>query len=135
MLFVEEIVDKGLRSISNLNDEERPIYHLAFLEQVAAIEGWDFFFIYNMDSYPLVKQLLISSGDFNSLKVLKNYEDHFKSLGVKFSSKEIDDFLLNASEVYYRSCPDWRDMFSKIHSERWNLVAKFYGSTGVELKI
>ena len=135
MLFVEEIVDKGLTNLSDLTDEERPIFYLAYLEQVADMEGWDFFFTYNMDSYPLVKQLLVSSGDFNSLKILKSYEDHFRELGVKFSSKEIDDFLLEASEAYYLSCPDWRAMFSKIHSERWKLVSKYYGSIGIELNI
>ncbi|MFT6029438.1 MAG: hypothetical protein ACI8O8_001174 [Oleiphilaceae bacterium] len=135
MLFVEEIVEKGLINLSGLTDEERPIFYLAYLEQMADMEGWDFFFLYNMDSYPIVKQLLASSGDFNSLKVLKSYEDHFRELGVKFSSKEIDDFLLEASETYYHSCPDWRAMFSKIYSERWKLVSKYYGSIGVELKI
>jgi hypothetical protein len=135
MLFVEEIVDKGFTNVSGLTGEEKPIFYLAYLEQVADMEGWDFFFTYNMDSYPLVKQLLVSSGDFNSLKVMKSYEDHFRELGVKFISKEIDDFLLEASEGYYLSCPDWRAMFSKIYSERWKLVSKYYGSIGVELKI
>ena len=135
MLFVDEIVDKGLRHSSDLTDEEKPIYYLAYLEQVADMEGWDFFFIYNMDSYPLVKQLLISSGDFNSLKILKSYEDHFRALGVTFSSKEIDEFLLKASEAYYLSCPDWRAMFSKVYSERWKLISKYYGSIRLELKI
>tara|TARA_R110002167_G_scaffold15739_17_gene62612 strand:+ start:1577 stop:1984 length:408 start_codon:yes stop_codon:yes gene_type:complete len=135
MLFVDEIVDKGLRHLSDLTDEEKPIYYLAYFEQVADMEGWDFFFIYNMDSYPLIKKLLISSGDFNSLKILKNYEDHFKALDVTFSSKDIDEFLLKAPESYYDSCPNWRKMFSAIYSERWRLASKYYGSIGVELKI
>ena len=134
MLFVDEIVEKGLTNLSGLSDEERPIYYLAYLEQVANLEGWDFFFTYNMDSYPLVKKLLVSAGDFSSLKVLKSYEDHFKALGIKFSSKDIDGFLLQASETYYRSCPDWRAMFSKLYRKRWKLVSKYYGSLGLELK-
>ncbi len=135
MLFVDEVVDKGHRNTSTLSDEEKPIYYLAYFEQVADMEGWDFFFTYNMDTYHLVKKLLIAAGDFNSLKILKNYEDHFEKLGVKFSSKEIDNFLLNASETYYKSCPNWRDMFSQIYSERWKLVSKYYGSIGVELNV
>lgn len=135
MLFVDEIVEKGLTHFSDLSDEEKPVFYLAYLEQMASLEGWDFFFIYNMDSYPLVKQLLLASGDFSSLKVLKSYEDHFKDLGIKFSSKYIDEFLLKASETYYSSCPDWRGQFSTHYSNRWKLVSKYYGSIGVELKI
>ncbi len=135
MLFIDEIVEKGLIHLSRLTDEEKPIFYLAYLEQLADMEGWDFFFIYNMDQYPLVKQLLLASGDFSSLKVLKNYEDHFKKLGIKFSPKEIDDFLLHASEEYYASCVDWRGQFSTLYPNRWKLVSKYYGSIGIELKI
>ena len=135
MLFIDEIVERGLTHLSSLTDEEKPIFYLAHLEQLADIEGWDFFFIYNMDKYPLVKQLLLASGDFSSLKVLKNYEDHFKELGIQFSAKEIDHFLLHASGEYYASCADWRAQFSTLYSERWKLVSKYYGSIGVELKI
>ena len=133
-LDVDKILDKGLRDEASLSEQEWPIFAVAYLESVANMEGWDFFFTYRMEWYPLVIRTLKLSGDFQSLRILENYRKHYRSLGVDFTPDQIDRFLQTASDAYFSGCGDWREEFTQVAEIRWALVAQHYRGVGINLQ-
>ena len=131
---IEEIIDRGLSDEASLSETERLVYSVAYLESVSDMEGWDQFFTHSMGLYPALTKLLKLSGDFQSLSVVKNYKEHFKKNGVKFESKDIDRFLTNISNEYLDSCPDWREQFSDLSEQRWDLISRYFFSIGIKLQ-
>ena len=133
-LDVDKILDKGLRDEASLSEQEWPIFAVAYLESVANMEGWDFFFTYRMEWYPLVIRTLKLSGDFQSLRILENYRKHYRSLGVDFTPDQIDRFLQTASDAYFSGCGDWREEFTQVAEIRWALIAQHYRGVGINLQ-
>ncbi|MEM8860250.1 MAG: hypothetical protein AAGD96_18130 [Chloroflexota bacterium] len=134
MLQVFEITQRGLTNRDSLSQVEWLIFVVDYLESVSTFQGWDHFFSYNMDWYPKVLELLESADDKASLAVLHNYEEHFKKLGVDFTSEAIDNFLTNPPVGYLESCSDWRDEFVNLHNQRWKLITEYFKSKGVEIE-
>ncbi|WP_296050439.1 hypothetical protein [uncultured Alteromonas sp.] len=133
-LDVDEILDRGLRVEASLSEQEWPIFAVAYLESVADMEGWDFFFIYRMEWCPLIIRILKLSGDFQSLRILENYRKHYLTLGVDFTADQIDRFLQTASDTYFSGCCDWREEFTEVAEIRWALIAQHYRSVGINLQ-
>jgi|TARA_Y100001968_G_scaffold231264_1_gene214051 hypothetical protein len=133
-LDVDKILDKGLRDEASLSEQEWPIFAVAYLESVANMEGWDFFFTYRMEWYPLVIRTLKHSGDFQSLRILENYRKHYRSFGVDFTPDQIDRFLQTASDAYFSGCGDWREEFTQVAEIRWALIAQHYRGVGINLQ-
>lgn len=123
---LSEILDKGLTNENNLCEIERKIYVVLYLETVADMEGWDFFFIYKMEWYEILINTLKTIGDRKSLQIIFDYEKHFRDLNILFTSASIDDFLLKAEDHYFESCPDWRELFSANRETRMNLLIEYY---------
>tara|TARA_Y100000310_G_C20176630_1_gene576113 strand:- start:13 stop:390 length:378 start_codon:yes stop_codon:yes gene_type:complete len=121
-LDVDEILDRGLRDETSLSELEWPIFAVAYLESVADMEGWDFFFIYCMEWCPLV------------IRILENYRKHYLSFGVDFTAYQIDRFLQTASDAYFSGCCDWREEFTEVAEIRWALIAQHYRSVGINLQ-
>lgn len=134
MLNVDDILDKGLEAEEALTENERLIYAVAYLESIADMEGWDHYFTYDMKWYPLLIDLLRRAGDFRSLGIVNDYKKHFDELGVGFEAKEIDFFLCEASDDYFDTCPDWRELFSDMSEQRWRLIAAYFKNIGVNVK-
>ena len=134
VLDVEGVFEKGMSDQNSLSENEWLIYVVSYFEYMADAEGWDHFFTYFMPWYQKLSRGLKLAGDFGSLQVLKDYENHFTKLGVNFTSKAIDEFLTTASNEYLDSCPDWRDQFSDLGDQRWELISRYYRNIGVELK-
>ncbi|EOK5797836.1 hypothetical protein ACM6VE_004580, partial [Vibrio parahaemolyticus] len=133
MLKVDEVLDKGLTNFELLTEDEWLIFVVAYIEIVADMEGWDHFFTYNMDWYPVLVKSLQLSGDDVSLEILQNYEQHFANLKVSFDAKSIDTFLASASSRYLNSCPDWRELFSDAAEQRWLKIEAYFRSHGVKI--
>ncbi|MGY5734028.1 hypothetical protein ACXHP7_06990 [Vibrio chemaguriensis] len=131
---IDSILDKGLSQEENLTDVEWPVFVLAYFESIADMEGWDHFFTYSMKWYSAMYDLLRRANDFNSLRILQDYKNHFSQLGVEFTAQAIDNYLTEASDDYFTNCPDWRDKFNDYSEQRWELVSEYYKSIGVELK-
>ena len=125
---LSEILDKGLTNEDNLCEIEWKIYVVLYLETVADMEGWDFFFTYKMEWYELLRDTLKAIGDKKSLQIILDYEKHFRDLNIQFTSASIDEFLLKADEHYFDACPDWRELFSENRETRMNLLLEYYQS-------
>ncbi len=134
IIEVDNILDIGLSNESDLNENEKLIYAVAYLESVSDMEGWDHFFTYSMKLYPLLCRALKLASDLSSLSVIRDYEKHLESLGVDFKAQEIDCFLATATDEYLSTCPDWREQFSDLSEQRWVLIARYFQSIGVQLK-
>ena len=79
-LTVDEILDKGISDETKLSEQDWPIFAVAYLESISDMEGWDHFFTYSMEWYPLVLRALKLAGNFNSLKLLIIIESTLKAL-------------------------------------------------------
>ncbi|WP_444886454.1 hypothetical protein [Microbulbifer sp. JMSA008] len=134
ILDIDDLLDKCIEVESSLGEREMFLYSVAYLESVADMQGWDHFFTHSMHLYVPLCQILKLSGDLDSLRILKNYESHFSAFNVRFGAKEIDTFLSIATESYFASCPDWREMFSGLTEQRWSLISKYLESIGFQLK-
>ena len=134
ILNIKDILSKGLKDESNLSEIEWPVYVVAYFESVADMEGWDHFFLYSMKWYKLLINTLSSTGDHSSIRIISDYEKHFKTLGVQFTSANIDIYLSTASTDYLDSCPDWREQFSGACKQRWELIVQHYLEFGIDLK-
>ncbi|HDM8184996.1 TPA: hypothetical protein P0E26_001689 [Vibrio harveyi] len=133
MLNVEDIFDKGLTNTELLTEDEWLIFVVAYLESVADMEGWDHFFTYNMNWYPILTNSLELASDETSLKIIENYKQHFAKLGVNFHPESIDSFLVSAESGYYESCPDWRELFSGVSEQRWYKISAYFSSRGIKI--
>lgn len=133
-LSVEGILDKGLESESLLSELEWPIFVVAYLESIADMEGWDHFFTYNLAWYSQLLDILRLSGDFRSLGIIKDYENHLIKHGVEFKQESIDAFLTKAPDDYFDSCPDWREQFQSNSESRWKLIERYYSDKGLRVK-
>jgi len=131
---VDEILNKGLEDEDRLTKNELLIYSVAYFESLADIEGWDHFYTYSMRLYPSLLKILKLTGDIESLRILKDYENHFEKLGVKFAPEDIDQYLTTATNEYLESCPDWREQFSELGDNRWKLISSYLKLQGIELK-
>ncbi|WP_220718578.1 hypothetical protein [Agarivorans litoreus] len=133
MQNVDEVLDKGLTNTELLTEEEWLIFVVAYLESIADMEGWDHFFTYNMNWYPILANSLQLVSDEESLKIIENYKLHFAKLGVDFHPESIDSFLVSANSSYYENCPDWRELFSEVSEQRWLKIRAYFSSRGIKI--
>jgi hypothetical protein len=132
---VYEVGQKGLENVASLTEMEWPIYIVSYFECIADMEGWDHFYLYNMEWYPLLVDFLEQACDQASLSVLRDYEHHFVRLDVGFNSIEIGGFLNAPPKDYLANCPDWRDKFEVTSAQRWKLIQLHYNSHDIKLDL
>ncbi|EMX0314443.1 hypothetical protein AAFZ98_004599 [Vibrio parahaemolyticus] len=133
MLNIDEILDKGLTNIELLTEDEKLIFVVVYLESVADMEGWDHFFTYNMNWYPVLIKSLQLASDETSLKIIENYKQHFIKLGVNFHAESIESFLASAGGSYLENCPDWRELFAEASEQRWLKIEAYFSNRGVKI--
>ncbi len=56
------------------SDAERVVFVIQELENLADMEGWEYFFMHRIEVYPELTRALIEVGDTDSLQVLTRYE-------------------------------------------------------------
>ena len=128
------IVDKGFENEDNLNRNEWKIFIISYFESLMDMEGWDHFFSYKMEWYQLLVETLNEINDEKSLNIIYKYKKHVTDQNIEFTSQAIDDFLCNADEADFDSCPDWRAEFSDLMDKRRELVALHFKKMGITLK-
>ena len=133
-LNVEKILDKGLQDEDSLTQDEKLIYVVAYFESISDMEGWDHFFTYSMEWYPLLTKILKLAGDFSSTKIIRDYKIHLKELGVAFNAQDIDTFFTNVPNEYYIFCVDWREKFSNSTEQRWQLIVRYFKTLNIRLE-
>ena len=128
------ILDKGFENEESLNSDEWTIFIILYFESLADMEGWDHFFSYKMNWYPILIETLDLIKDTESLSVINNYKKHITDQNIEFTSEAIDTFLLNADDKYFDSCPDWREDFSDLSGKRWELLSQYFNKSGLKIK-
>lgn len=136
--FILDVVatyERGLDNPDALTLEERLIYLLLEIENLAAMEGWDHFFIYDYGRYfGEVKDGLRAVRDVDSLAILEDYERQLLQQGA--ASMEPDDvhaFLRQQNDAYFESDRDWREEYDSLTESRWLKVKEYLRSKGMEL--
>lgn len=129
------VYERGLADPQSLTSEERLIYLVLELENMADMEGWDHFFVTDTGHYlGELKAGLRAAGDTDSLGVLEDYERQLFEQGVGMEPEALGRFLAAQNDTYFANDRDWREEFNNLVDQRWTRIRQYLSGKYIDLR-
>jgi hypothetical protein len=118
----------------DLDDVELLVYAVKEVEVFSSMEGWDAFFVGSCSYlYPDVRRCLTACSDTRSLAVLDDYVAYHSSRGIPFEPEAIEKLWFRETDEEAAQRTDWYAAFHDAGPERWQRIAAYLRTVGVEL--